>query len=154
MVGLDIRSWKSVFLPKNKAMNPKGNPNIVEAGEATRLKPGCCSEIQSKGVEAAVKVIKEKATFRLEYSALLDMFARMEDLELVKLKEEWGLDKITNRQCIVAASVELARRPTAAGTAERRLIYDNMGEMTNKMEVQLSPYEYLAKVRELRENEQ
>jgi hypothetical protein len=28
-----------------------------------------------------------------------------------------------------------------------------LGEMTNKMEVQLSPYEYLAKVRELRENE-
>ena len=142
---------KSVFLPKNKYDEAMNEQNLIPFNERSE------SEARESGQKGGVKsgeVRREKATFRLEYAALLDMFARMVDAELVKLKEEWGLDKVTNRQCIVAASVELARRPTAAGTAERRLIYDNMGEMTNKMEVQLSPYEYLARVRELRENEQ
>jgi len=137
-------------LPKNKYDEAMNDENLIPFNERSE------SEARGNGHKGGLKsgeVRREKATFRLEYSALLDMFARMGDAELVKLKEEWGLDKVTNRQCIVAASVELARRPTAAGTAERRLIYDNMGEMTNKMEVQLSPYEYLAKVRELRENE-
>lgn len=141
---------KSVFLPKNKYNEAMNEQNLIPFNERTEIEQ---REITQKGGVKSGEVRREKATFRLEYSALLDMFARMGDAELVKLKEEWGLDKVTNRQCIVAASVELARRPTAAGTAERRLIYDNMGEMTNKMEVQLSPYEYLAKVRELRENE-
>lgn len=141
---------KSVFLPKNKYDEAMNEQNLIPFNERSESE---VREMNAKGGVKSGEVRREKATFRLEYSALLDMFARMGDAELVKLKEEWGLDKVTNRQCIVAASVELARRPTAAGTAERRLIYDNMGEMTNKMEVQLSPYEYLAKVRELRENE-
>lgn len=142
---------KSVFLPKNKYNEAMNEQNLIPFNERTESEQ---REITQKGGLKSGEVRREKATFRLEYSALLDMFARMGDAELVKLKEEWGLDKVTNRQCIVAASVELARRPTAAGTAERRLIYDNMGEMVNKMEVQMTPYEYLAKVRELRENEQ
>ena len=142
---------KSVFLPKNKYYKAMNERNLIQNQSRS---PNKARENGQKGGVKSGEVRREKATFRLEYTALLDMFARMGDAELVQLKEEWGLDKVTNRQCIVAASVELARRPTAAGTAERRLIYDNMGEMTNKMEVQLSPYEYLAKVRELRENEQ
>lgn len=141
---------KSVFLSKNKYNEAMNEQNLIPFNERSESE---VREMNAKGGRNSGEVRREKATFRLEYTALLDMFARMGDSELVKLKEEWGLDKVTNRQCIVAASVELARRPTAAGTAERRLIYDNMGEMTNKMEVQLSPYEYLAKVRELRENE-
>lgn len=138
------------FCGQNKDNETMNEQNLIPFNERTESEQ---REITQKGGLKSGEVRREKATFRLEYTALLDMFARMGDAELVKLKEEWGLDKVTNRQCIVAASVELARRPTAAGTAERRLIYDNMGEMTNKMEVQLSPYEYLAKVRELRENE-
>lgn len=107
-------------------------------------------EAGAKGNEAK----KRKKLLRESIMEAADMVAKLTDAERKTIIEQ-GCDPndVTNRARFVAALWAMAGVPTKDGNADRRLLMDASGEMTNKMEVQLSPYEYLAKVRELRENE-
>lgn len=107
-------------------------------------------EAGAKGNEAK----RRKKLLRESIMEAADMVAALSDSEKQALIEQgFNPNDVTNRARFVAALWAMAGKVSKDGSADRRLLMDALGEMTNKMEVQLSPYEYLAKVRELRENE-
>lgn len=138
-------------------MNPKGNPNIAEAGASTRYSSGCQAAINngSAGGKKRAENEKQKKLLRDSIMEAADMMATLTDEERRAIIEN-GCDpnEVTNRARFVAALWYMAGQYSKDGNADRRLLMDASGEMTNKMEVKMSPFEYLAKVRELRENEQ
>lgn len=116
------------------------------------------SELREMTKKAGIKsgeVRREKKLLRESIMEAADMVATLTDEERRAIIEN-GCDPndVTNRARFVAALWYMAGQYSKDGNADRRLLMDASGEMTNKMEVQMSPFEYLAKVRELRENEQ
>lgn len=138
-------------------MNLKGNPNIEKAGASTRYSSGCRAAVENgrAGGKQRAENEKQKKLLRESIMEAADMVATLTDDERQAIIEK-GCDPndVTNRARFVAALWFMAGQPSKDGNSDRRLLMDASGEMTNKMEVQLSPFEYLAKVRELRENEQ
>lgn len=137
-------------------MNPKGNPNIADAGKNTQFRAGYSQVIIAReGANASNEVQRQKKLLRESIMEAADMVATLTDEERHAIIEN-GCDPndVTNRARFVAALWYMAGQYSKDGNADRRLLMDASGEMTNKMEVQMSPFEYLAKVRELRANEQ
>ena len=107
-------------------------------------------EAGAKGNEAK----KQKKLLRESIMEAADMVAKLTDAERQAIIEQ-GCDPndVTNRARFVAALWTMAGVPTKDGNADRRLLMDASGEMVNKMELQMTPKEYLAQVRELRSND-
>lgn len=107
-------------------------------------------EAGAKGNEAK----KRKKLLRESIMEAADMVAKLTDAERQAIIEQ-GCDPndVTNRARFVAALWAMAGVPTKDGNADRRLLMDASGEMVNKMELQMTPKEYLAQVRELRSND-
>lgn len=123
---------KCIFAGKVETMNPKGNPNIAEFGEATRLKPGCCDEIQSKGVEAAAEANRAAAIARKW------LFSKGENGTL--------LDDVTLHQIKIALG-NAKGNPTKAYEALMKVI----GELMERLDINMTPADFVARARELRE---
>lgn len=79
------------------------------------------------------------------------MVAALSDAERQAIIDK-GCDpnEVTNRARFVAALWYMAGVASKDGNADRRLLMDASGEMVTKMEMQMTPKEYLASVREMR----
>lgn len=151
---MDIRSGKSVFLPKNKAMNDE---NLIHGANATTFR-GRDAADRARAREAGAKgneAKRQKKLLRESIMEAADMVAALTDAERQAIIDQ-GCDpnEVTNRARFVAALWHMAGVASKDGNADRRLLMDTSGEMVSKMELQMTPAEYLAKVRERRANEQ
>lgn len=108
-------------------------------------------EAGAKGNEAK----RMKKLLRESIMEAADMVAALTDAERQAIIDK-GCDpnEVTNRARFVAALWYMAGVASKEGNADRRLLMDTSGEMVSKMELQMTPAEYLAKVRERRANEQ
>ena len=105
----------------------------------------------AKGNEAK----RQKKLLRESIMEAADMVATLTDAERQAIIDQGGdPDDVTYRARFVAALWYMAGVASKDGNADRRLLMDTSGEMVSKMELQMTPAEYLAKVRERRANEQ
>lgn len=140
-------------MPKNKAMNDQ---NLIHGANETTFR-GRDAADRARAREAGAKgneAKKRKKLLRESIMEAADMVAKLTDAERQAIIEQ-GCDPndVTNRARFVAALWAMAGVPTKDGNADRRLLMDASGEMVNKMELQMTPKEYLAQVRELRSND-
>lgn len=137
-------------------MNPKGNSNIVEAGLSTRYSSGCQAAVEngSAGGKQRAENEKKKKLLRESIMEAADMVAALSDAERQAIINR-GCDpnEVTNRARFVAALWYMAGVASKDGNADRRLLMDASGEMVTKMEMQMTPKEYLASVREMRKSD-
>lgn len=141
------------FCRKNKAMNDQ---NLIHGANETTFR-GRDAADRARAREAGAKgneAKKQKKLLRESIMEAADMVAKLTDAERQAIIEQ-GCDPndVTNRARFVAALWTMAGVPTKDGNADRRLLMDASGEMVNKMELQMTPKEYLAQVRELRSND-
>lgn len=128
------------------------NKNIAKDGEATRISSGLQAVIMgSKGGKQRAKNEMERKTLRESIMEAADMVAALSDKERQAIIEQGcNPDDVTNRARFVAALWAMAGVASKDGNADRRLLMDASGEMVTKMEMQMTPKEYLASVREMR----
>ena len=101
----------------------------------------------AKGNEAK----RRKKLLRESIMEAADMVASLSDAEKQALIEQGcNPDEVTNRVRFVAALWAMAGVASKDGNADRRLLMDASGEMVTKMEMQMTPKEYLASVRKMR----
>lgn len=82
------------------------------------------------------------------------MVAALSDAEKQALIEQgFNPDNVTNRARFVAALWAMAGNASKDGSADRRLLMDASGEMVAKLEMQMTPKEYLASVRAMRKSD-
>ena len=94
---------------------------------------------------------RRKKLLRESIMEAADMVAALSDAEKQALIEQGcNPDEVTNRARFVAALWAMAGVASKEGNADRRLLMDASGEMVTKMEMQMSPKEYLASVRKMR----
>ena len=142
---MDIRSAKSVFLLKNKAMNEQ---NLIPNSQRT---PSELRKMAQNGGIKSGEVRRHRKSLRESIMEAADMVAALSDAEKQALIEQgYNPDDVTNRARFVAALWAMAGVASKEGNADRRLLMDASGEMVTKMEMQMSPKEYLASVREMR----
>lgn len=119
-------------------MNPKGNPNIAEAGVSTRYSSGCQAAIEngSAGGKQRAENEKKKKLLRESIMEAADMVAALSDVERQSIIDQ-GCDpnEVTNRARFVAALWHMAGVASKDGTADRRLLMDASGEMTQKIDI-------------------
>lgn len=107
-------------------------------------------EAGAKGNEAK----RKKKLLRESIMEAADMVAALSDEEKQALiKQGCNPDDVTNRARFVAALWAMAGVASKDGNADRRLLMDASGEMVTKMEMQMTPKEYLASVREMRKSD-
>lgn len=125
------------FCSKNKEMNPKGNPNIAEAGKDTQFRAGYSQVIIAReGANASNEVQRHKKLLRESIMEAADMVAALSDAERQAIIDR-GCDpnEVTNRVRFVAALWYMAGLASKDGNADRRLLMDASGEMTQKIDI-------------------
>lgn len=130
--------------------------NLIHGANATTFS-GRTAADRARAREAGAKgheAHRRRKLLRESIMEAADMVAKLTDAERQSIIEQ-GCDPndVTNRARFVAALWVMAGVPTKDGNADRRLLMDASGEMVNKMELQMTPKEYLAQVRELRSND-
>ena len=130
--------------------------NLIPGANATSFS-GRTAADRARAREAGAKGHAEHRRRKLLRESIMeaaDMVAKLTDAERQAIIEQ-GCDPndVTNRARFVSALWAMAGVPTKDGNADRRLLMDASGEMVNKMELQMTPKEYLAQVRELRSND-
>ena len=128
---------KVYFCRKNKTMNPKGNPNIADAGKDTQFRAGYSQVIVArKGANASNEVQRQKKLLRESIMEAADMVAVMSDEEKKEIIAR-GVDPndVTNRMRFVAALWTMAGKASKDGAQDRRLLMDASGEMTQKIDI-------------------
>lgn len=94
---------------------------------------------------------RRRKSLRESIMEAADMVAALSDAERQAIIEQGcNPDDVTNRARFVAALWAMAGVASKDGNADRRLIMDASGEMVSKMEMQMTPKEYIASVREMR----
>lgn len=107
-------------------------------------------EAGAKGHEAR----RKKKLLRESIMEAADMVAALSDAEKQALIEQgFNPDDVTNRARFVAALWAMAGNASKDGSADRRLLMDASGEMVAKLEMQMTPKEYLASVRAMRKSD-
>ena len=97
------------------------------------------------------EVRRHRKSLRESIMEAADMVAALSDAERQAIIEKGcDPDDVTNRARFVAALWAMAGVASKDGNADRRLLMDASGEMVTKMEMQMTPKEYLASVREIR----
>lgn len=118
-------------------MNPRGNPNIAEAGKDTQFRAGYSQVITAReGANASNEVQRQKKLLRESIMEAADMVAVMSDEEKQELLNR-GVDPndVTNRARFVAALWAMAGKVSKDGAQDRRLLMDTSGEMTQKIDI-------------------
>ena len=118
-------------------MNPKGNPNIADAGKDTQFRAGYSQVIVArKGANASNEVQRQKKLLRESIMEAADMVAVMSDEEKKEIIAR-GVDPndVTNRMRFVAALWTMAGKASKDGAQDRRLLMDASGEMTQKIDI-------------------
>lgn len=134
-------------------MNEK---NLIHGANATTFRGGSAAD-SARAREAGAKgneSRRRRKALRESIMEAADMVAALSDAERQAIIEQGcNPDDVTNRARFVAALWAIAGVASKDGNADRRLILDASGEMVSKMEMQMTPKEYLASVREMRERE-
>lgn len=144
---------KCIFAEKVETMNEE---NLIHGANATSFS-GRDAADRARAREAGAKGIEAKKRKKLLRESIMeaaDMVAMLTDAERQAIIEQGGdPNDATNRAMFVAALWHMARQKSKDGNADRRLIMDASGEMVSKLEMQMTPKEYLASVREMRERD-
>lgn len=131
--------------------------NLQPGANATSFS-GRTAADRARAREAGAKGHAEHRRRKLLRESIMeaaDMVASLPDAERQAIIDQGcDPDDVTNRARFVAALWYMAGVASKDGNADRRLLMDTSGEMVSKMELQMTPAEYLAKVRERRANEQ
>lgn len=130
--------------------------NLIHGANATTFS-GRTAADRARAREAGAKgheAHRRRKLLRESIMEAADMVAKLTEAERQAIIEQ-GCDPndVTNRARFVAALWVMAGVPTKDGNADRRLLMDASGELVNKMELQMTPKEYLAQVRKLRSND-
>ena len=127
--------------------------NLQPGANATSFS-GRTAADRARAREAGAKGHAEHRRRKLLRESIMeaaDMVAALSDAEKQALIEQgFNPDDVTNRARFVAALWAMAGVASKDGNADRRLLMDASGEMVTKMEMQMTPKEYLASVREMR----
>lgn len=130
--------------------------NLIPGANATSFS-GRTAADRARAREAGAKgreAHRRRKALRESIMEAADMVAAMSDAERQAIIEQGcNPDDVTNRARFVAALWAMAGVASKDGNADRRLIMDASGEMVSKLEMQMTPKEYLASVREMREKE-
>lgn len=130
--------------------------NLIHGANATSFSGRSAAE-RARAREAGAKgreAQKRKKLLRESIMEAADMVATLTDAERRAIIEQGcNPDDVTNRARFVAALWAMAGVASKDGHADRRLILDASGEMVSKMEMHMTPKEYLASVREMRERD-
>ena len=128
------------------------NNENLKKGEATQFRSGEEAARNGRnGGRASGEARLRRKLLRESIMEAADMVASLSDAERQAIIDK-GCDpnEVTNRARFVAALWYMAGVASKDGNADRRLLMDTSGEMVTKMEMQMTPKEYLASVREMR----
>ena len=125
--------------------------NLIPNSQRT---PSELREMTRKGGIRSGEERRRRKSLRESIMEAADVVAALSDAERQAIIEQgYNPDDVTNRARFVAALWAMAGVASKDGNADRRLLLDASGEMVSKMEMQMTPKEYLASVREMRERE-
>lgn len=125
--------------------------NLIPNSQRT---PSELREMTHNGGIRSGEARRHRKSLRESIMEAADMVAALSDAEKQALiKQGFNPDDVTNRARFVAALWAMAGKVSKDGSADRRLLMDASGEMVTKMEMQMTPKEYLASVREMRKSD-
>lgn len=134
-----------------KIANTMNDQNLIPNSQRT---PSELREMTQKGGIRSGEARRRRKSLRESIMEAADMVAALSDAEKQALiKQGCNPDDVTNRARFVAALWAMAGVASKDGNADRRLLMDASGEMVTKMEMQMTPKEYLASVREMRKSD-